>query len=145
MANCPKCQTEQCSKDGIVRGKQRYRCKSCGYRHTVTYKWYSESDKQRALAMYLEGLGFRSIGRLLGCSHVAVYQWIKQYGEKDRLNLPATEHEVVEMDEGHPSIGSKKTLVGCGLPLTIYQCGDRFTHNRNRAMPLGRCRSSHYC
>jgi ATP:corrinoid adenosyltransferase len=69
--------------------------------------------------MYLEGLGFRSIGRLLNCSHVAVYQWIKQYGEKACLDeLPATELEVVEMDEMHSYIGSKKNLVGYGLPLT---------------------------
>ena len=116
MSTCPKCQNEQCSKDGIVRGKQRYRCKNCGYRHTVDYKWYSESDKQRALALYLEGLGFRSIRRLLNCSHV--YQWIKQSGEKARLDMPATELEVVEMDEMHSYVGSKKTPVGCGLPLT---------------------------
>ena len=118
MANCPKCQNEQCSKDGIVRGKQRYRCKGCGYRHTVAYKGYSEEVKRQALTMYLEGLGFRSIGRLLGCSHVAVFQWIKQYGEKARLSLPATEIEVVEMDEMHSYVGSKKTPVGCGLLLT---------------------------
>jgi transposase-like protein len=107
MANCPKCQTEYCSKDGIVRGKQCYRCKDCGYRHTVAYKWYSEKDKQRAVAMYLEDLGFRSIGRLLGCSHVAIYPWIKQSGEKARLDRKA-----------------------------IHQRGDRLTRNRNRAMPL---------
>lgn len=119
MPNCPKCQTEQCSKDGIVKGRQRYRCKNCGYRHTVAYKWYSEELKRQALSMYLEGLGFRSIGRLLNCSHVAVYQWIKQYGEKARLEeLPSTELEVVEMDEMHSYVGSKKTLAGYGLPLT---------------------------
>lgn len=115
---CPKCQNDNCTKDGIVRGRQRYRCKSCGYRHTVAYKWYSEDVKRHALALYLEGLGFRSIGRLLNCSHVAVYQWIKQYGEKARLDMPATEIDVVEMDEMHSYVGSKKTLVGCGLPLT---------------------------
>jgi transposase-like protein len=103
MANCPKCQTEHCSKDGIVRGKQRYRCKDCGYRHTVAYKGYSEEVKRHTLSMYLEGLGFRSIGRLLGCSHVAVYPWIKQSGKKARLELPATELEVVDMDEMHSS------------------------------------------
>ena len=96
MPSCPKCQTEQCSKDGIVKGRQRYRCKHCGYRHTVVYKWYSETVKRQALAMYLEGLGFRSTGRLLNCSHVAVYQWIKQYGEKAHLTMPATELDVVE-------------------------------------------------
>ena len=72
--------------------------------------------------MYLEGLGFRSIGRLLGCSHVAVYQWLKQYGEKACLDdMPATELEVVEMDEMHAYVGSKKTLAGCGLPLTAQE------------------------
>ena len=118
MANCPKCQNERCTKDGIVRGKQRYRCKGCGYRHTVAYKGYSEEVKRQALKMYLEGLGFRSIGRLLNCSHVAVYQWIKAYGKKARLDvLAATEIDVVEMDEMHSYVGSKKTLAGCGLPL----------------------------
>ncbi len=111
MASCPKCQNEQCTKDGIVRGRQRYRCKSCGYRHTVAYKGYSEEVKRQALALYLEGLGFRSIGRVLNCSHVAVFQWIKQYGEKASLTLPATEIEVVEMDEMHSYIGSKKRLL----------------------------------
>ena len=118
MTSCPKCQKEQCTKDGIVGGRQRYRCNHCNYRHTVAYKWYSEDVKRQALAMYLEGLGFRSIERLLNCSHVAVSQWIKAYGEKARLDMPATELEVVEMDEMHTYIGSKKTLVGCGLQLT---------------------------
>jgi len=49
--------------------------------------------------MYLEGLGFRSIGRILNCSHVAVYRWIKQYGEKAQLPIAATELDVVEMDD----------------------------------------------
>jgi hypothetical protein len=53
---------------------------------------------------------------LLNCSHVAVYQWIKQYGEQAHLEaLPATE---LEMDEMHSYVGSKKTLVGYELPLT---------------------------
>jgi transposase-like protein len=113
MPNCPKCQSEESKKDGFIRGKQRYCCKRCGYRHTVAYKWYSEETKRQALKLYLEGLGFRSIGRLLNCSHVAVYQWIKQYGEKAQLvALPTTELEVVEMDEMHTYVGSKKSLLG---------------------------------
>jgi hypothetical protein len=41
-----------------MKGKQRYHCKGCGYRHTVAYKRYSEETKRRALQLYLEGLGF---------------------------------------------------------------------------------------
>ena len=35
MAICPKCNSKSCVKDGFVKGKQRYKCKSCNYRHTV--------------------------------------------------------------------------------------------------------------
>ena len=113
MTTCPKCKSVDCIKDGIVGGRQRYQCKSCGYRHTVAYKWYSEEVKQHALKLYLDGLGFRAIARVLNCSHVTIYQWIKQSGEKARLDLKATEIAVVEMDEGHRLL-VKKTLVGCG-------------------------------
>jgi hypothetical protein len=43
---------------------------------------------------------------------VAVFHWIKRYGEKARLEIPATELNVVEMDEMHAYIGSKKRLLG---------------------------------
>jgi transposase len=111
MINCPKCQHSESRKDGIVRKKQRYLCKSCGYRYTVAHKGYSEEVKQQALAMYLEGLGFRSIGRLLSCSHTAAYYWIRKYGEKSSLTIAESKIEVVEMDEGHPYIGSKKSVL----------------------------------
>ena len=78
---CPKCGSEKCVKDGIVNGKQRYRCKHCNFRHTVQYRGKSPDVKRQALELYLEGLGFRSIGRFLKCSHVAVYNWIKSFGE----------------------------------------------------------------
>jgi transposase-like protein len=119
MINCPKCQNSESRKDGIVREKQRYLCKGCGYRYTVAHRGYGKSVKQQALEMYLEGLGFRSIGRLLRCSHVTVYYWIKAYGEKASLKIAGSEIiDVVEMDEMHSYIGSKKKPAGCGLPLT---------------------------
>ena len=71
---------EGCTKDGIVNEKQRYKCKSCGYRHTVKHLGKSPDIKRQALQLYLEGLGFRSIGRFLNCSHVAVYNWIRAHG-----------------------------------------------------------------
>ena len=76
MENCPKCQSATCVKDGIVQGRQRYRCKGCRYRHTVKERGLGADKKRQALELYLEGLGFRSIGRFLRCSHVAVYNWI---------------------------------------------------------------------
>jgi len=40
-----------------------------------------DAMKKQALHLYLEGLGFRAIGRMLGVSHVSVYRWIKKFGE----------------------------------------------------------------
>ena len=115
--NCPKCVSDDCGKDGIVKERQRYRCKSCGYRHTVQYRGISPETKRQALQLYLEGLGFRSIGRFLKCSHVAVYNWIKAHGESIESIRSAAGVEVVEMDEMHTYIGSKKTIAGFGLLL----------------------------
>ena len=115
--NCPKCGSSDCGKDGIVKERQRYRCKSCGYRHTVRYRGISPETKRQALQLYLEGLGFRSIGRFLKCSHVAVYNWIKAHGESIDAVRSAAGVEVVEMDEMHTYIGSKKTIAGYGLLL----------------------------
>jgi len=117
MPTCPKCQFETCTKDGIVNKRQRYKCKSCGYRHTVRQVGISSAIKRQALELYLEGLGFRSIGRFLKCSHVAVYNWIKAHGESIESIRSNTDVDIVEMDEMHTYISSKKTIVGSGLLL----------------------------
>lgn len=55
-----------------------------------------------ALELYLEGLGFRAIERVLGVSHVSVMKWVEKYG-KD-LNFVKAEGEnkeakIIEIDE----------------------------------------------
>lgn len=117
MENCPKCKSSNIRKDGIVKQKQRYLCKDCKYHFTVENVWKPETLKREALILYLEGLGFRSIGRVLKVSHVAVFNWIKGFGLKDNDIRSADEIEVVEIDEMHTYIGSKKTIVGYGLLL----------------------------
>ena len=121
MMNCPKCQSQACVKDGIVQGRQRYRCKDCGYRHSVKERGLGPDKKRQALELYLEGLGFRSIGRFLRCSHVAVYNWIKSYGAAIEGIRSSAGVKVVEMDEMHTSVGSKKTIAGSGLLLIAME------------------------
>lgn len=117
--NCPKCKSERLVKDGIIQTRQRYLCKDCDYRHTVVCKSSGKSSevKRMALMMYLEGLGFNSIARILKVSHVAVLKWIRTYGQQ---LAPLRGHkaiEIVELDEVHTYIGSKKTIAGYGLLL----------------------------
>jgi transposase len=114
MMTCPKCEASGCVKDGIVKGRQRYLCHGCKYRHTVPHRGKSPALKRQALELYLEGLGFRSIGRFLKCSHVAVYTWIKAYGESIDTLRSAAGVTVIEMDELHTYIGAKKTPAGSG-------------------------------
>ncbi|MDE1890815.1 MAG: IS1 family transposase [Planctomycetota bacterium] len=108
--DCPKCGGKVYCKDGIVQGRQRYLCKGCRYRYTVEQRSGigDKATKRQALELYLEGLGFRSIGRILKFSNVSILNWIKAFGEA----LPEIKKEetvrVMEMDEMHTYIGSKK-------------------------------------
>jgi transposase-like protein len=118
--NCPKCSCSERVKSGKVNERQRYKCKTCGCNYSVEIKSTAKpkSQKRQALHLYLEGLGFRSIGRFLGVSNVSVLNWIRDFGKKvQELNETSQEIEIVEVDEMHSYIGSKKTTVGFGLLL----------------------------
>ena len=116
--NCPKCKSDHSVKDGIINSRQRYLCKDCKYRYTVPFIGKPIDLKKFALILYLEGLGFRSIERIIKVSNVTVMRWIKSFGkELELLRREDKELEIVEMDEMHTYIGSKKTIVGYGLLL----------------------------
>jgi len=111
--NCPRCKSSTHKKNGIVGGRQRYKCQDCGYNYSVEIKSTASSTsvKRQALQLYLEGLGFRSIGRFLGVSHVSVQKWIKKFGQELDDLKSENEIDVVEMDEMHTYIGNKKILL----------------------------------
>ena len=48
---------------------------------------------------------------------MTVYYWVKNWGEKASLLKKEDPIEVVELDELHSYVGSKKTTVGYGLLL----------------------------
>ena len=116
---CPKCKSDHYRKDGLVKGKQRFECKQCHHLFTVELKSTAqpESTKRQALLLYLEGLGFRSIGRFLGVSHVAIYKWIKSFGQQVEKIKSEQKIQVVELDEMHTYISAKKNIAGSGLLL----------------------------
>ena len=111
--NCPKCNKNEFIKSGMAFGRQRYLCKPCNYYYTVELK-DNTAIKKQALDLYLEGLGFRSIGRIIKVSHVTVYNWIKDFGRKLNLDTCGEKAIVTELDEMHTYIKSKKTSVGSG-------------------------------
>ncbi len=119
MLNCPRCQGQEVVKSGRMAGRQRYKCKACHYHYTVAQRSGTSTAAQRRLALnlYLEGLDFRSIGRLLGFSHVAVYHWIRAFGEPVESVRAAQPVRMVEWDEMHRYVRQKKTMAGPGLLL----------------------------
>ena len=117
---CIKCNCEKKVKNGFVKGVQRYQCKKCGYNYTVEKRSseYSNEVKKKALQLYLEGLGFRSIGRILNVSNVSILNWIRDFGEEVKdLQSDSSSIEFVEVDEMHSYIGKKKTTTEFGLLL----------------------------
>lgn len=115
---CPKCSETNFVKDGFVRKKQRYKCKKCNFRYTVRYKSGSASPeiKRQALHLYLEGLGFRSIGRILKYSNVSVLNWIRSFGKQVQAIKSEKKIYKMEIDEMHTYV-SKKTINGYGYLL----------------------------
>lgn len=121
--DCPKCGSTEYCKDGVIKGRQRYLCRGCKYRYTVKQRSGTAdiTTKRQALELYLEGLGFRSIGRLLKFSNVSILNWIKAFGEQISIIKSKKAVHVMEIDEMHTYIGSKKIIAGFGLLLIEMQ------------------------
>jgi transposase-like protein len=113
MVKCPHCSSsEQQTKSGHTRtGSQRYKCKECQRIYTPDPKplGYPEATKREAVRLYLEGMNFRRIGRILSVNHQSVVNWVNSY----HASLPAAEQtvaapETLEVDELFTFVGSKK-------------------------------------
>jgi transposase-like protein len=114
MMRCPHCQaTERQVKAGKTgSGSQRIKCHQCGRRYTPQPKVHGYPDEMRlqAVKLYIEGMNFRRIGRLLGVDHKTVMWWVRAHsdGRPEQPPLPA-EVEVVEEDELYTFVSQKKT------------------------------------
>ncbi|MCH7534919.1 MAG: IS1 family transposase [Bacteroidetes bacterium] len=83
--NCPNCSSTRFTKFGTREGKlQRYRCLDCRYRFTgeTIVRKKDTYYKTKALQLWLEGLTYIAIGKLIGFSDDSVAKWMKPYVEK---------------------------------------------------------------
>ena len=113
MRKCPRCESEERQhKIGFTAaGSQRYKCQECNCKYTPEpkHQGYPEELRRQAVRMYVDGLNFRRIGRLLGVDHVSVMNWVNRYAETvDETPVPESV-DTVEMDELFTFVGSKKT------------------------------------
>jgi hypothetical protein len=77
--------------------------------------------KRKALQLYLEGMGFRAIARILGFSNVAILYWIREFAKQLKNIKSNIQTKMVEIDELVTYIKSKKSIVGYGLLLIDIQ------------------------
>ena len=108
MIKCRHCGSEELRKDGIAKGKQRYKCKQCKRTtgdNDQRYK-YSLSKRLKVLKGYLERLGIMALDRLEGVPNTLIIKWIKNYSKiLKELIAKATVAEtiksatILEMDE----------------------------------------------
>lgn len=124
---CPRCSSLDVVKSGIINERQRFRCKKCSYYFTVNKlgKGIDSYYVTKALQLYIEGISYREIERILGISHVSIMNWVKKY----KIKAP-------EQTEYHPTykilnhielleyLKNGGNLKGAGMIIT--ELGDKY-------------------
>ncbi|VXB91749.1 conserved hypothetical protein [Flavobacterium sp. 9AF] len=127
VITCPKCNGSTLVKSGIIKDRQRYLCKKCNYYFTVNKlgKKIDDYYVTKALQLYLEGLSYREIERIIGVSHVSISNWVKEY----KINKPPhpnyhPSYKILKHAELVEYLKNKEQLSGAGMIIT--ELGDKF-------------------
>lgn len=115
--NCKHCGSDSYVRNGIVRNKQRYKCKECGRTFIVGDLREKITAEGKALAVLLYGRGKASYGflsKLLCVSSVAIMKLLKR--EADTMPEPAIDMSIKEVsfDEMWHFVDKKKANYGYG-------------------------------
>ncbi len=124
---CPQCQSEDIAKSGVVKGRQRFRCRSCNYHFTVLKQGKNIDPYYviKALQLYIEGVTFREIERILGISHVSVMNWVRRYNIKAPENYEyRPTYKVLSHGELLEFLAQRDALKSTGCMIT--ELGDKF-------------------
>jgi transposase-like protein len=114
---CTKCGSESVLQSGFVKSEQRYRCKACGRQFVPTrHHGKSETQKQTAIPLYINGLSLRTIAQLIHVTATTILKWIKQYTllNYEKPKPQQTTSAVIKLDEVWHYLKSKKTSLGFG-------------------------------
>jgi len=119
---CRKCGSEDSVKNGHHLGRQRYKCKGCGFQFTKEQaKGKDVETKCLSAILYVNGLSFRAIAKIVKASHKAVYDWVRKFGIDTYERAKPSGPIAVELDEMWHFVGSKKTSFGYGKHIVVIQ------------------------
>ena len=124
--NCRHCGSESTHKSGIIRGKQRYKCKNCGKNFLETDGRSKQTTiAKRALAVMLYTFSKASYNflakKIFHCSPTTVMNWIKKAGAEAKMPEITEDIEEIEFDEMWHFVGSKKTKNGSSKQWIVKQ------------------------
>ena len=74
--------------------------------------------RQQALKLYLEGLGFRAIGRELNVSNVTVLNWVRAYGLGARPKTAKADAPAAKKAEAKEEAIALKTIAAPASPVS---------------------------
>ena len=112
---CPHCAHPDSIRYGISRGVQRYRCQAYLRILQSLRRDKDPALKQQACQLYLEGMGMRAIGRVLGIHHKTVSRLLFQAAQALSASPPQTQFcSFIEIDELCTFIAKKNLNVGSG-------------------------------
>src|SRR3954452_8045352 len=127
---CKRCGGEEHVKNGLMRGHQRYLCKSCGLNFTDTPpRGKPLALKVAAVLLYVSGLSMNRTAKLLGVSTPTIQAWLEQfaaaYAQKPE---PEGRAVVIELDEMWHYLKKSQSRSGSGR-LGIVLQGSWWTGN----------------
>ena len=113
---CKGCGGEEHVKNGLMRSKQRYRCKACGLNFTDTPpRGLPLRVKVEAVLLYLSGVSMNRTAKLLGVSTPTVQAWIERFAQVyAQKPEPEGRAVVVELDEMWHYLKKSRTSFGSG-------------------------------
>ena len=122
---CKRCGSEEHTRNGLMRGKRRYRCKARGLNCTDTPpRGMPLAVKVTAVLLYVSGPSMNRTAKLLGASTPSVMAWIEQFA-KDHARKPEPQGRavVIELDEMWHHLKKSRTSSGSGRLGIVLQGG----------------------
>lgn len=102
-------------KNGTHLGRQRHRCRDCGFQFTrKTPRGRAAHEKAAAVLLYTMGLSFSAIARLYGIAPSSVMRWVRAFAEKNTGKPEPGQAVIVELDAMWLALHSEKADPGNG-------------------------------
>jgi len=124
--HCRYCGSEKAYKSGIIREKQRYKCKYCGKNFLETDGRSKQTTvAKRALAVMLYTFSKASYNflakKIFHCSPTTIMNWVKKASAEVKMPEITEDIEEIEFDKMRHFIGQKKIKNGSSKQWIVKQ------------------------